>query len=270
MESKSKESPFVLEINQLRVNYDKTPALRNISLSIPAGLLIGIIGPNGAGKSTLIKAALGLLKPLSGKVKFWNQPLQRVRQRVAYVPQRESVDWDFPVTVRDLVVMGCYGRLGLFHSPEKKDWVATDHYLHLMGMQDYAHRQISQLSGGQQQRVFLARALLQEADLYFMDEPLTGVDLATEIVMIQTLQELRKEGKTVFIVHHDLNTVESYFDWVILLNRDLIAYGPRTAYFTPDYLNATYGHNDALFNHAWPFSSQRQCVVKNKTAQSST
>lgn len=254
--------PPLLEVNQLTVNYDKTPVLWDISLTIPKGVLVGIIGPNGAGKSTFIKAALGLVKPISGRVEFFGQTLKKARQRVAYVPQRESVDWDFPVTVRDLVVMGRYGRLGLLQRPREADWVATDYYLNLVGMGDYADRQISQLSGGQQQRVFLARALLQEADVYFMDEPFTGVDLATETVIVQVLQQLRTSGKTVFVVHHDLNTVESYFDWVILLNMRLIAYGPTNQFFTPYYLNATYGKSYALFDEALKLSQQKQTGIK--------
>jgi manganese/zinc/iron transport system ATP- binding protein len=252
----------VLDVNQLTVNYNKTAVLWDISLSIPRGVLVGIIGPNGAGKTTLIKAALGLVKPVSGKVEFFGQPLKNVRQRIAYVPQRESVDWDFPVTVRDLVVMGCYGRLGVFRRPRAADWSAADHYLNLVGMTNYADRQISQLSGGQQQRVFLARALLQEADVYFMDEPFTGVDLATEVVIVQLLQQLRNKGKTLFIVHHDLNTVENYFDWVIFLNTRLITYGPTNQFFTHDYLHATYGKSYALFDEALKLSQQKQTGIK--------
>lgn len=256
------QKALVLDIHHLTVNYDKTPVLWDISLSIPPGLLVGIVGPNGAGKSTLIKAALALVKPISGRVNFFGSPLKRVRQRVAYVPQRESVDWDFPVTVRDLVVMGRYGRLGLFHRPRAADWAGANHYLELVGMADYGDRQISQLSGGQQQRVFLARALLQEADIYFMDEPFTGVDLATETVIVQLLQQLRAKGKTVFVVHHDLNTVESYFDWVILMNMRLIAYGPIQDVFTPYYLNATYGKSYALFDEALKLSQQKQAGIQ--------
>lgn len=252
-----------LEIHQLTVNYDKTPVLWDIALTIPTGVLVGIVGPNGAGKSTLIKAALGLVQPISGRVEFFGQPLKNVRQRVAYVPQRESVDWDFPVTARDLVLMGRYGRLGLFRYPRQADWVAADYYLNLVGMSGYGQRQISQLSGGQQQRVFLARALLQEADVYFMDEPFTGVDLATETVIVQLLQQLRAKGKTVFVVHHDLNTVERYFDWTILLNMRLIAYGPTKEVFTPFYLNATYGKSYALFDEALKLSQQKQTGVKS-------
>lgn len=251
-----------LEVNQLMVNYDKTPVLWDISLAIPPGALVGIIGPNGAGKSTFIKAVLGLVKPISGKVEFFGQPLKNVRQRVAYVPQRESVDWDFPVTARDLVLMGRYGRLGLFHRPREADWAAADFYLDQVGMAGYSNRQINQLSGGQQQRVFLARALLQEADIYFMDEPFTGVDLATETVIVQLLRQMKEKGKTVFVVHHDLNTVERYFDLTILLNMRLIAYGSIDEVFTPYYLNATYGKSYALFDEALKLSQQKQTGIK--------
>ncbi len=252
-----------LQISQMTVNYGKTPALWDISVTVPQGLLIGIVGPNGAGKSTLIKAALGLIKPISGRVEFFGHSLKHVRQRVAYVPQRESVDWDFPVTVRELVLMGRYGRLGLWRRPREADRAAADHYLEIVGMQAYADRQISQLSGGQQQRVFLARALLQEADIYFMDEPFTGVDLATETVIVQLLQQLRAKGKTVFVVHHDLSTVERYFDWVMLLNVRLIACGSVADVFTPHYLNAAYGKSYALFDEALKLSQQKQAGVKN-------
>lgn len=259
---KQEETSPVLDVHHLTVNYDKTPVLWDVSFTIPQGVLVGIVGPNGAGKSTLIKAALGLVKPLSGKVHFFGHPLKRVRQRVAYVPQRESVDWDFPVTVRDLVVMGRYGRLGLFNRPREADWAAADRYLELVGMQAYAHRQISQLSGGQQQRAFLARALLQEADIYFMDEPFTGVDLATETTMIQLLQQLRSKGKSVFVVHHDLNTVEAYFDWVLLLNMSLIACGPTAECFNPTTLHSTYGKSYALFDEALKLSQQKKTGIQ--------
>lgn len=253
----------LFEVSQLTVNYDKTPVLWDISLAIPPGAMVGIIGPNGAGKSTFIKAALGIVKPLSGKIEFFGQPLKSVRQRIAYVPQRESVDWDFPVTVKDLVLMGRYGKLGLFRRPKETDRAAAEHYLKLVGMEEYSDRQISQLSGGQQQRAFLARALLQEADIYFMDEPFAGVDLATETVIVQVLQQLRTAGKTIFVVHHDLNTVETYFDWVILLNMRLIAYGETSRYFTPHYLNATYGKSYALLDEALKLSQQKQTGVNS-------
>lgn len=251
----------VWQVDQLTVNYDKTPVLWDISLEFASGTLVAIVGPNGAGKSTLIKAALGLVTPLSGKVEFFGKPLKQVRQRVAYVPQRESVDWDFPITVRDLVIMGRYGKLGLFNRPREADLVAADHYLELVGMKEYAYRQIGQLSGGQQQRVFLARALLQEADIYFMDEPFTGVDIGTEAVIVKLLQQLREKGKTVFVVHHDLNTVESYFDSVVILNMRLIAYGKIEDCFTQENLNSAYGKNYALFGEALKLSQQKQTGI---------
>ena len=246
-----------LTVRHLSVNYDKTPVLWDISLDIPPGMIVGIVGPNGAGKSTFIKAALDLLTPLSGKVEFFGQPLKNVRQRVAYVPQRESVDWDFPITVLDLVVMGRYGKLGLFRWPRKEDYQAAYDVLEHVGMSNFVHRQISQLSGGQQQRVFLARALIQGADVYFMDEPFAAVDLGTEIVIMNILRELIKEGKTVFVVHHDLNTVESYFDWVILLNMRLVAYGQVKEVFTPKNLNITYGKSYSLFDEALRLSQHK-------------
>lgn len=257
-----KNSTQALEVNQLTVNYDKTPVLWDISLQIPAGKLVGIVGPNGAGKSTFIKASLGLVQPISGKIDFFGQPLKEVRQRVAYVPQRESVDWDFPITVRDLVLMGRYGRLGLFRWPREADLAAVYHYLDLVGMSGYADRQISQLSGGQQQRVFIARALLQDADIYFMDEPFAGIDLTTESVIMGLLRQLKSKGKTVFVVHHDLNTVESYFDWVIMLNMRLVSYGDVSKVFTAETLNTTYGKSYALLEEALKLSQQKITGIK--------
>jgi manganese/zinc/iron transport system ATP- binding protein len=252
-----KEGPPAVQAYQLSVNYDKTPVLWDISLSIPPGKLVGVIGPNGAGKSTLIKALLGLVKSISGKVEFFGKPLQEFRRQIAYVPQRESVDWDFPITVRDLVLMGRYGRLGLFHRPRQADYAAADHYIEKVGMSSYARRQISQLSGGQQQRVFLARALLQEAEIYFLDEPFSGIDLATEALIMQQLRELKEQGKTVFVVHHDLNTVESYFDWGILLNLKLVASGSLKRVFNAENLNATYGKSYALLDEMLKLSQSK-------------
>lgn len=243
-----------LKISQLSVNYDKTPVLWDISLSIPQGKLVGILGPNGAGKSTLIKSVLGLVKPLSGKVEFFGLPLKEVQKRVAYVPQKESVDWDFPITAGELVLMGRYGQLGLLKRPGLKDKKAAEYYLERVGMLSFANRQISQLSGGQQQRVFIARALLQEADIYFMDEPFAGIDLATEGVIMELLKELSASQKTVFVVHHDLNTVESYFDWVIMLNMRLVGSGEISKVFNRDILNKTFGKNSVLFDEAFKLS----------------
>lgn len=257
MKEKVQRQTSALAVRQLTVNYDKTPVLWDISLEIPSGKLVGIVGPNGAGKSTFIKTALGMIKPISGKIEFFNQPLKKVRKRIAYVPQRESVDWDFPITVRDLVLMGRYGRLGLLRWPRKADWAAADHYLDIVGMTAYADRQISQLSGGQQQRAFIARALLQEADVYFMDEPFAGIDMATETLLMDVLRQLIAKDKTIFVVHHDLNTVESYFDWVIMLNMRLVAYGPTSKMYNPDTLLSTYGKSFALFDEALKLSQHK-------------
>lgn len=253
--------PIALQVQQLFVNYDSTPALWDISLQVPSGNLIGIIGPNGAGKSTFIKAALGLITSLSGKVDFFQRPLKEVRQRVAYVPQRESVDWDFPITVRELVVMGRYGQLGVFQWPRKADIDAAMHYLEQVGMLAFADRQISQLSGGQQQRVFIARALVQEADLYFMDEPFAGIDLASETVIMKILRQLQAKGKTVFVVHHDLNTVQSYFNWAIILNLRLVACGPVSQVFNSGTLTTAYGKSFALFDEVFKLSQQKSTGI---------
>jgi manganese/zinc/iron transport system ATP- binding protein len=246
-----------LHLSQLTVNYDRTPALWDVSCDIPSGKLVGIIGPNGAGKSTLIKAILGLVKPLSGKMEVLGLPSYKAQPKIAYVPQKESVDWDFPITVRNLVMMGRYGKIGLFRRPKAADWAAVDHYLEQVGMSSYASRQISQLSGGQQQRAFIARALAQEADVYFMDEPFAGIDLATESALMQLFRSLIAQGKTLFIVHHDLNTVEEYFNWVILLNVRLIASGKISEAFTPHHLNSCYGKSYALLDEAIKLSQSK-------------
>lgn len=258
----SKKDHSALLVNQLTVNYDKTPVLWDISLRVPSGLLVGIVGPNGAGKSTFIKTALGLVQPISGKVEFFGHPLKEVRQKIAYVPQRESVDWDFPITVRELVLMGRYGRLGLFRWPRAADWSAVDHHLEQVGMTAYANRQISQLSGGQQQRAFIARALLQDADVYFMDEPFAGIDQTTEAVIMDLLRQLKGRGKTVFVVHHDLNTIESYFDWVIMLNMRLVACGEVSQVFNAETLNTAYGKSYALFDEALKLSQEKTSGMK--------
>lgn len=251
------EKTLALQAHQLTVNYDKTPVLWDVSLDVECGKIVGIIGPNGAGKSTFIKAALGLIQPISGKIQFFGQSLKNVRRRIAYVPQRETVDWDFPITVRDLVMMGRYGTLGLFRWPRSADFAAVDHCLDVVGMTSFADRQISQLSGGQQQRVFIARALVQDADVYFMDEPFSGVDMGTEVAIMQILRQLKEKGKTVFVVHHDLNTVEKYFDWLIMLNMRLIACGSVVEVFNPDNLNAAYGKSYALFDEALKLSHHK-------------
>ena len=234
------ENPAV-EFHDLTVSYDKKPVLWNVDMTLPKGALIGVIGPNGAGKSTLIKSAMGLLPIASGYVKIFDQPLDDVRDRVSYVPQRETVDWDFPTSVLDVVLMGRYGKLGLFRRPGRKEKEIAMNCLRKVGMEAFVKRQISQLSGGQQQRVFLARALAQEAELYFMDEPFAGVDAATEAAILAILQEITAKGNTVVVVHHDLQSAAKFFDWIILLNMRLVASGPIERVFTAELLQETYG-----------------------------
>jgi manganese/zinc/iron transport system ATP- binding protein len=230
-----------LEIHDLTVAFDRKPVLWNIDMLIPQGKLIGIIGPNGAGKSTLIKAVMGILPLSSGYVKIFDKDIEDVRSKISYVPQRESVDWDFPASVMDVVLMGRYAKLGLFKRPRKADREVAMDCLRKVGLEAFAHRQISQLSGGQQQRTFLARALAQQADIYFMDEPFAGVDAATEKTIISLLRSMTQTDKTVMVVHHDLHSVSQYFDWVIMLNTRLVAYGPTKATFTQKNLHETYG-----------------------------
>ena len=230
-----------LEFHDLTVSYDRKPVLFGVDAAIPQQSLCGIIGPNGAGKSTLIKAVMGLLPVQGGWTQVFGGPLDKCRQRVAYVPQRSSVDWDFPVNVMDVVLMGRYGRLGLLRRPKAKDRAIAAEALEKVQMSDYAARQISQLSGGQQQRVFLARALAQESDLYFMDEPFAGVDAATEAAIVTLLQELKEKGKTLMVVHHDLPSAREYFDMLLLLNMRVVAFGATEAVFTSEMLQKTYG-----------------------------
>ncbi|HET6879862.1 MAG TPA: metal ABC transporter ATP-binding protein [Pirellulales bacterium] len=237
----SDPAPPVLDIHDMTVAYHRRPVLWDVDLTIERPSLVGIVGPNGAGKSTLIKAVLGLVPLASGKVQLFGQPAARQRQLVGYVPQRESVDWDFPVSVLDVVLMGTYGRLGWFRRPGRAEREWAMECLRHVGLADFARRQIGQLSGGQQQRTFLARALAQRAEIYFMDEPMAGVDAATERVIFSLLRELRESGKTVLVVHHDLRTVPVYFDQVALLNMRLVAFGPTQQIFTNDNLRKTYG-----------------------------
>lgn len=235
----SSESP--LSIHDVTVAYHRKPVLWDVDYDAPAAALVAIVGPNGAGKSTLIKASLGLTPIASGRVEFWGEPYSKARRRVGYVPQRESVDWEFPVSALDVVCMGRYASIGWFRPVRRADRDAAMECLQRLGLADLAQRQISQLSGGQQQRVFIARALAQQADLYLMDEPLAGVDATTEKVIIDVLRDLRSKGKTVLVVHHDLQTVPEYFDHALLLNARVVAAGPVKAVFTPANLTRTYG-----------------------------
>jgi manganese/zinc/iron transport system ATP- binding protein len=241
------DCPVVLR--DLTVAYDEKPALWDIDLDIPPASLTAIIGPNGAGKSTLIKAILGLVPLAAGSARVFGQPYARQRKRVGYVPQRGSVDWDFPTDVLDVVLMGLYGQIGWVRRPGRRERQTALECLEQVGMADYARRQISQLSGGQQQRVFLARALAQKADLYFMDEPFAGVDATTERAIVGLLRALRAEGKTVVVVHHDLETAPEYFDYLALLNVRLIASGPMRATFTAENLQRAYGGKIAFLKN---------------------
>lgn len=239
-----------LAIRDLTVAYHRKPVLWDIDLTVPEGKLIGIVGPNGAGKSTLIKAALDLIPRVSGEVLVYGRPYRKQRRQVGYVPQRESVDWDFPVSVLDVVTMGTYGQLGWLRPVNRRCRALAMEALERVNLADYANRQISQLSGGQQQRTFLARALAQDASLYFMDEPFAGVDAATERAIMVLLHELKERGKTCLVVHHDLATVPQYFDWLVMLNMRLVAAGPTAEVFTEENLRKTYGGRLSLLNQA--------------------
>lgn len=233
-------------VNNLHVSYYGHEVLKNISFSFDSGKLIGIIGPNGAGKSTLMKAMLNLIPKDSGTVTFNNEPLQNVRKNIAYVPQRNDIDWDFPITVLDTVMLGRFPKLGLFRRPKKKDKQNAIDCLHQVGMQDYHDRHISELSGGQQQRVFLARALAQNANYLFLDEPFVGIDIASENMIINVLKQLRDGGRSVFVVHHDLSKVESYFNDLVLINRKLIESGSVQHVIRPETITKAYSNDFKL------------------------
>lgn len=238
---KKDPTEIALSIKDLTVAFDKKPVLWDIDLDIPKGALTAIVGPNGAGKSTLLKAALTIIKPTAGRVDIFGQPIKRQLSQIAYIPQRNSVDWDFPTNVLDVVLMGTYGDLGWMKRPGKKEKNRALNALEKVGMETFADRQISQLSGGQQQRIFLARALVQSAAIYIMDEPFVGVDAVTEKAIVTLLKELRDQQKTVIVVHHDLQTINEYFDWVFLLNVRQIAFGKVQHTLTEENLRLTYG-----------------------------
>ncbi|MBN1516755.1 metal ABC transporter ATP-binding protein [Candidatus Sumerlaeota bacterium] len=239
---------LALDVADLTVAYHERPVLWDVDVQLPSGKMLAIVGPNGAGKSTFIKAVLGLLTPAAGRVLILGKPYPEQRHLVSYVPQRGSVDWDFPTTSLDVVIMGRYGRLGWFKRPGAEDRNRAIECLEKVGMADFARRQISQLSGGQQQRVFLARSLIQDAEVYFMDEPFAGVDAATERAIIQLMQELRAQGKTVIVVHHDLETLKEYFDWALLLNVRGVALGPVEEVMSLENVQKTYGGRSAYLN----------------------
>ena len=230
-----------VEIEDLTVAYQNTPVLWDVDVTVPQGVIAAVVGPNGAGKSTLIKSALELIKPLSGKARFLGKSYADMRKQISYVPQKEAVNWDFPTTVLDAVTMGRYADLGWFKRVTKKDRELAMVALGQLQMTEFAHRHISELSGGQQQRVFLARALVQEVDIYFLDEPFVGIDKKTETIIIETLRTLREQGKTIIVVHHDLNTINEYFDYIVMINKAVLAQGPVATTFIPENIEKTFG-----------------------------
>jgi len=252
-----KKNEVSIEVHNLSVAYNKIPVLWDIDFELPKGQIIGVVGPNGSGKSTLLKAILGLIPISSGFSKIFTKDLNKIREKVAYIPQRETIDWNFPATVEDVVQMGRYKKGLLFRKLTKIDKQMAIEAIEKVKLQEFKDRQIAQLSGGQQQRVFIARALAQGADLYIMDEPFVGVDIATEKTILELLFKLKSEGKTIVIVHHDLQTVSDYFDYLVLLNTRLIAHGPIDQVMTKENLQATYGGQLDLL-------SKLQNIIKDK------
>jgi manganese/zinc/iron transport system ATP- binding protein len=253
-----------IEVHNLTVVYHRKPVLWNIDFELPQGEMIGIMGPNGAGKSTLIKAILGLIPLNSGYAKIYDSDIDTMRKRVSYIPQRQTVDWEFPATVKDIVSMGRFQQRGLFGKIKEKDKRIVDDALEKVGMIAFRSRQISQLSGGQQQRIFLARALAQEADLYLLDEPFVGVDASTEESIVAMLRTLKKEGKTVVVVHHDLHTAREYFDWIVLLNASLIGAGPLEEVFTEEKLRTTYSGKLTVLSQVGDQLREKNFPVREK------
>lgn len=245
-----------IEVKNLTVAYQAEPVLWDINLTISNQVIMGLVGPNGAGKSTLLKSILDLTPRLAGTISIHGKPFAKDRKQVGYVPQRSSVDWDFPTTVLDLVMMGTYGRLGWFRMPGKKEKVDAFAALERLGLTDLADRQISELSGGQQQRAFLARAFVQDAPIYFLDEPFVGVDVTTEKVIVELLHDFRNQGKTIVVVQHDLNTVGQYLDQVTLINRTVIASGDVDKVFTPELIEATYSGSPEI--QSWNAGDERE------------
>ena len=254
----------ILRVHDLTVAYEHKPVLWNINLEIPEGKLVGIIGPNGAGKSTLFKAILGLIPIANGTIHIQGQSFKKSKGLVAYVPQKEEVDWDFPATVKDVVEMGRYGKRSLFSSLKREDHEIVLSCLKKVELLDFVDRHISELSGGQKQRVFIARALAQEADIYFMDEPFAGVDAASEKHIVQLLLTLKKEGKSIFVVHHDLQSAIDYFDWMILINTRLIASGPTQDSFTIENLKQAYGGKLTVLSQLAQVLKDKQFKISEK------
>ena len=249
---RNSETGPAVKVEDLTVAYGERPVLWDVDMEVPAGVLMAVVGPNGAGKTSLIKSVTGLVRPVAGHITIFGKPYQEQRHLVGYVPQRNSVDWDFPTTVLDVVMMGRYGGLGWFRRPGPAERALALEALEKVGIAEFKGRQISQLSGGQQQRLFLARAIVQDARIYLMDEPFQGVDATTERAIVMLLKEMRARGKTVVVVHHDLQTVPEYFDWVTLLNVRCVASGPVDRVFTDRNLRLTYGGRVSYLTHHAP------------------
>lgn len=260
------EPDLALHVEDLTVSYHGKPVLWDVDVDVPPGVMAAVVGPNGAGKSTLIKSVLGLVKPTAGHMRLFGRPYAEARREVGYVPQRSAVDWDFPTTALDVVTMGRYGHLGWLRRPGRRERERALAALDRVGMADFADRQISQLSGGQQQRVFLARALVQDARVYFLDEPMAGVDAPTERAIVRILKDLRDAGRTLVVVHHDLQTVRDYFDWLVILNVRVVAQGPVEEVYTTDNLRRAYGGQIALIERA-AFEPAPAAPVASTTAE---
>jgi len=256
---------LALKVTDLTVHYDAIPVLWDINLEVPCGKFVGILGPNGAGKSTFIQALLGFIPKVSGNILFSGHHLSKIQRKLAYMPQRASIDWDFPITVKELVAMGRFNRLGLFKRAQEHDKKVCRDALELVELLPFADRQISKLSGGQQQRLFLARAIAQEADIYFLDEPLSGVDHASEDIIMNILRTMQLQNKTIFMVHHDLNTAAKFFDWAILLNLRLVASGPMGKVFVPHLLQEAYGKSLLLYDEVARLAEKRAALPQKGT-----
>lgn len=253
-----------IDVHNITVSYSGAPVLWDVDFELPQGILAGIIGPNGSGKTTLLKTIMGIVKPVSGNVRVFQSDIDKVRNRIAYVPQRETVDWQFPISVMEVVLMGRYAGKALFKRTTKADKEIAREALESVGMLSFKDRQISELSGGQQQRVFIARALAQKADLYFMDEPFAGVDMATEKTILEVLLNLKEQGKTVLLVHHDLRTVREYFDYTILLNTRLVASGKTSDVLTEEKLNEAYGARLTLLEEIGKEIKKKEFPLREK------
>jgi len=253
-----------LEVHNLTVHYENVPVLWDINLSVPRGSWVGILGPNGAGKSTFVQAILGLLPVVSGQVYFFQKKKEECRGKIAYMPQRASIDWNFPITAKELVLMGLYPKMGMFRRVKKEEIEKVERALEEVGMFEYRDRQIGKLSGGQQQRLFLARALIQDAEAYFLDEPLAGIDHSSEEIIMRILHEMKEKKKSIFMVHHDLNSAATFFDWAILLNLRLVKAGSMEVVFQPKYLQEAYGRSLLLYDEVSRMAKEKALGINGR------